>query len=86
MYGGNYLFGAISNSTSVGGILTLSDDLVDMDDGMFEVLLIKSPSNILELNQILFDLTTQNYTSPLISSSWQQAGDHSGSGYAMDTG
>ena len=34
---------------------------------MFEVLLIKSPSNILELNQILFDLTTQNYNSPLIS-------------------
>ena len=67
VYGGNYLFGAISNSTSVGGILTLSDDLVDMDDGMFEVLLIKSPSNILELNQILFDLTTQNYNSPLIS-------------------
>ncbi len=67
VYGGNYLFGAISNSTSVGGILTLSDDLVDMDDGMFEVLLIKSPSNILELNQILFDLTTQNYNSTLIS-------------------
>lgn len=67
VYGGNYLFGAISNSTSVGGILTLSDDLVDMNDGMFEVLLIKSPSNILELNQILIALTTQNYNSPLIS-------------------
>lgn len=67
VYGGSYLFGAISNSTSVGGILTLSDDVVDMNDGKFEVLLIKSPSNILELNQILFNLTTQNYNSPMIS-------------------
>lgn len=67
VYGGEYLFGAICNSTSVGGILTLSDDLVDMNDGKFEVLLIKSPSNILELNQILLALTTQNFNSPMIS-------------------
>ncbi|MGF6375239.1 diacylglycerol kinase (ATP) [Clostridiales Family XIII bacterium PM5-7] len=67
VYGGSYLFGAVSNSTSVGGILTLSDDLVDMNDGKFEVLLIKTPSNIIELNQILFHLTTQNYQSPMIS-------------------
>lgn len=67
VYGGDYLFGAISNSTSVGGILTLSDELVDMNDGKFEVLLIKSPSNIIELNQILFNLTTQNYNSPMMS-------------------
>ena len=67
VYGGEYIFGAICNSTSVGGILTLSDDLVDMNDGKFEVLLIKSPSNILELNQILLALTTQNFNSPMIS-------------------
>lgn len=67
VYGGDYLFGAVSNSTSVGGILTLSDELVDMNDGKFEVLLIKSPANILELNQILLALTKQNYNSPLIS-------------------
>ncbi len=67
VYGGEYIFGAVCNSTSVGGILTLSDDLVDMNDGKFEVLLIKSPSNILELNQILLALTTQNFHSPMIS-------------------
>lgn len=67
VYGGEYIFGAVCNSTSVGGILTLSDDLVDMNDGKFEVLLIKSPSNILELNQILLALTTQNFNSPMIS-------------------
>ena len=61
VYGGKYLFGAVCNSTSVGGILTLSEDYVDMNDGKFEVLLIKSPANIIELNQILFALSTGNY-------------------------
>lgn len=67
VYGGEYLFGAICNAKSVGGILTLSDEQVDLNDGKFEVLLIKSPSNILELNQILFDLSMQNYNSSLMS-------------------
>lgn len=68
VYGGDYLFGAVCNSTSVGGLLTLSDNLVDMNDGKFEVLLIKAPSNIIELNQILIALTTQNFeNSPMIS-------------------
>lgn len=68
VYGGDYLFGAICNSTSVGGLLTLSDDLVDMNDGKFEVMLIKSPSDILELNQIVLALMTQNFeNSPMIS-------------------
>ena len=61
IYGGKYLFGAVCNSTSVGGLLTLSEDYVDMNDGKFEVLLIKSPGNIIELNQILFALSTGNY-------------------------
>lgn len=66
-YGGKYVFGAISNSTSVGGILTLDQNLVDMNDGEFEVLLIKSPGNIIELNQIIIALTTGNFKSPMIS-------------------
>lgn len=67
VYGGEYIFGAICNSTSVAGLLTLSDDLVDLNDGLFEVLLVKAPSNILELNQILFDLANQKYHSSMIS-------------------
>ena len=67
IYAGKYLFGAICNSTSMGGVLTLRADLVNMNDGVFEVLLIKSPSNIIELQQILMALTSQNYDNcPLI--------------------
>lgn len=63
-YSGKYLFGAVSNSTSIGGILTLPDDEVDMGDGMFEVLLVKAPSNLLELNQIILAVTTRDFKSP----------------------
>lgn len=64
---GDYLFGAISNSTSVGGILTLSPDVVDMNDGKFELLLVKSPANINELNEIVLALTKQKYDYPALS-------------------
>ena len=38
---GDFLFGAICNSTSVGGILTLDPKQVDMGDGLFEILLVE---------------------------------------------
>ena len=67
-YEGEYLFGAICNSTSVAGVLTLSEKIVDMADGKFEVMLIKKPNNVLELNQMLGALATQNFTnSPMIT-------------------
>ena len=67
-YEGEYLFGAICNSTSVAGILTLSEKVVDMTDGKFEVMLIKKPTNVLELNQMVLALATQNLTnSPMIT-------------------
>lgn len=60
-FGGKYIFGAICNSTSMGGILTLDRSLVDLNDGKFEVLLIKFPGNLIELNQVVMALTAQNY-------------------------
>lgn len=66
-YEGDYLFGAISNSTSIGGILTLKPELVDMSDGNFELLLIKSPRDLIELAEIVHLLTTQNYESEMIT-------------------
>ncbi|MCQ2551367.1 MAG: YegS/Rv2252/BmrU family lipid kinase [Clostridia bacterium] len=62
-----FVFGAISNSTSMGGILTLNPTTVDMRDGKFEVMLIKSPSNLHELNQLLIQLSAQDYNSSMIT-------------------
>lgn len=63
----DYIFGAISNSTSVAGILTLSEDLVDMSDGIFELLLVRKPENLLELNDCVLALTTQDYHTPMLT-------------------
>ena len=63
----SFIFGAISNSTSVGGVLTLSESMVDLDDGLFEVLLIRVPKNAAELGKVVTALLWQNYDSPLIT-------------------
>ena len=63
---GDYIFGAVSNSTSVGGILTLDKSIVDMNDGLFELLLVKYPRNPAELAEIIVALTSQKYDSPCL--------------------
>lgn len=61
IYEDNYVFAAISNSTSVGGILNLDSKHVDMSDGLLEVMLVKNPETPTEFSQILWALTTQQY-------------------------
>lgn len=63
----DYIFGAISNSTSVGGILTLDPSAVDMNDGQFELLLIKMPVTAMDLGECILALKQQKYDSPMIT-------------------
>lgn len=56
----DYIFGAVCNSRSVAGIVTLKSEDVSMNDGMMELILVRSPKNIIELHQItrsIFDGT-----------------------------
>ena len=62
----NFLFGAISNSTSVGGILTLDPKQVDMGDGLFELLLVREPKNLQELHECVLALQSQKYNCSMI--------------------
>ena len=59
---GDYIYGSVSNSISVGGIESsfLSD--VKLDDGLMEVSLIKYPETITDLNNIISDLTSGSIT------------------------
>ena len=50
---GDFIFGMVTNSTSVGGFRNITGKHVHLDDGVFEVTLIKTPQNILELNEII---------------------------------
>lgn len=63
----DYVFGAISNSTSLGGILTLAPDTVDMNDGLFELLLVKYPKTAAELNECIRCLQEKNYNSSMLT-------------------
>ena len=50
---GDFLFGAVSNSLSVGGIVKFNKLTVKLNDGRFEVLLIRNPQNIFMLQPLI---------------------------------
>lgn len=52
---GSFILGLISNSTSIGGMKALVRNGVYFDDGLFEVLLVKTPANALALQSLLSD-------------------------------
>lgn len=60
----DYLFGAVCNSTSLGGVLKLEDSEVHMSDGLFEALLIPFPPDLIVLNRVLTALRTRHYEDP----------------------
>ena len=51
-----FIYGMITNSTSVGGFKGMTGKDVELDDGIFEVTLIKKPRNPKELNEIVASL------------------------------
>lgn len=67
MIEGRFLFGAISNSTSLGGVLTLTPDQVDMADGKLELLLIRAPKDLFELSECVRALQQKTYHCEMIT-------------------
>lgn len=63
-----FIYGMVSNSISVGGFKQIAGKNVLLDDGVFEVTLIKRPKNPLELNEIITSLLTRVDNSELIYS------------------
>ena len=62
----NYIWGAVCNSTSIGGVIRLNKDLVDYNDGLFEVILIKAPKALFDLTKIIVSINTQEYSPDVI--------------------
>ena len=62
----DYIFCSITNSTSVGGILKLDAQMVALNDGKFEVTLVRNPTTPAQLSSILVGLTTQNVPNDMI--------------------
>lgn len=58
---GEYLFGAVCNSTSIGGLMKLEEERVVLDDGKFELLLIPNPRTPADLQNLVLALLNQEY-------------------------
>ncbi|MBQ8923073.1 MAG: YegS/Rv2252/BmrU family lipid kinase [Oscillospiraceae bacterium] len=54
----DYLYGMVSNTASVAGMLKLKN--FRLDDGMFEVMLIRKPSNVIQLSKIIAQILDIN--------------------------
>ena len=57
---GEFFFGAISNSMSVGGIVKFDDSVVKLNDGYFEIVLIRAVSNLIKLQNIIDGIVRQD--------------------------
>ena len=58
----DFIFGAVCNSTSVGGILQLDPKTVDLGDGLMEILLVRTPRNLTELSECIMAMQTLDYS------------------------
>jgi len=60
---GDYIFGAVSNTRSVGGIVKLKEEDIDLDDGFFELILVKNPKTAMDLNNIISGVVRSDFSS-----------------------
>ncbi len=59
---GDFIFGTVSNSLSVGGVVHYRENMVELGDGLFEVLLVKYPKNIIELKNAVSAVLRKDFT------------------------
>ncbi len=65
-YEGKYIFAAINNATKVGGIMKLDKDMVEFNDGLFELMLVEFPKGCLEFIRLVLKIFTQKFTGKIM--------------------
>lgn len=63
----DYLFGMVANSTSVGGFPFPAKQKIQLDDGFFEVILLKHPRNLNDLRALSASLLSRKINSHLLT-------------------
>jgi len=58
---GDFIFGSVTNSTSVAGFIKLNPKRVNLSDGEFEILLVKQPLVLADFLDILSSVTAHTY-------------------------
>ena len=61
IYEDEFIFGAVSNAMSVGGVMKYNYEQVNLNDGLFEVLMIRTPKNLTDIQNMLGDVANRNY-------------------------
>lgn len=93
-----FIYGMVTNSISVAGFKGLTGKNVELDDGEFEVTLIKHPTNPIELNEIVAYLTGIIHESKMVyafkashvqfrsrsSVTWTMDGENGGEHWSVD--
>ena len=64
---GNYIFGAVTNNTSVSGVVSLPEGTVVTDDGLFEVVLIENLKTLPELSDAVYSVLSGDFISKQIT-------------------
>ena len=64
VFEGDFIFGAVCNCTSMGGLVKLDPSRVKMDDGRFELLLLRMPKSALDLQNLITAMTRMQYDYP----------------------
>lgn len=65
-YSGDFIYGSVSNSTSVGGMSLAVKDEILMNDGLFEVILIRAPKTVADTQSLLTALMVKDFDNPFI--------------------
>ncbi|MED9903394.1 MAG: YegS/Rv2252/BmrU family lipid kinase [Lachnospiraceae bacterium] len=63
---GDFLFGMVTNSVSVGGFKGITGKNVELNDGELEVCLVRRPTNPMELNRLISALLDRNLENEFI--------------------
>ena len=65
---GRFIYGAVSNAGSVGGVMKMDPKMVDLSDGKVEILLVHEPTSPSDLNSIVSGIMAKDYsTSPCLT-------------------
>jgi YegS/Rv2252/BmrU family lipid kinase len=60
---GSFLYGSVSNSTSVAGIVRLPETMVSLGDGVSELVLVRDPGNVAVFAEMLSSVLSERFDS-----------------------
>lgn len=60
---GKFLYGSMSNSTSVAGVVKLREEMVCLGDGMSELVLVRDPGSVAGFTEIVDSVLSQRFDS-----------------------